>query len=106
MNKNKYIIFNKDQITKKDIVYCRGGKSPEDIMKYGLPSKTYTGKFCKINYTCANGGGTVDDTNLYTLIDNDGIEYIFQYCGRVIDCECAIVPDTHYVRKIGIVIRE
>ena len=104
MNKNRYVIFDKDQ-QKKDIVYCNGVDSPDNVMKYGLPSKIYTGKFYKINYVCANGGGIVNDTRLYTLIDTDGIEYIYQYCGRVSHCEGALIPDTHYVRKIGIVIR-
>lgn len=49
--------------------------------------------------------GVVEDSRLYTLIDTDGIEYIYQYCGRVSDCEGALIPDTHYIRKIGIVIR-
>lgn len=105
MGKNRYLIADKNHLQTPDIVYCRGAKTPEDVMKYGLPSKTYTGKFHKNNHIHANGGGIINDDNLYTLIDTDGLEYIFQYCGEVIDVEGAIVPDTHYIRRVGMVLR-
>lgn len=90
---------NQDEIP-KEIIYCRGAKSPQEVFTTGFPSKVYVGHF----YEKHKGSGEINDINLYIMKDSDNKQYIYQYCGNVTDCEDFIVPDTFYVKKVGMMI--
>lgn len=90
---------NQDEIP-KEIIYCRGAKSPQEVFITGFPSKVYVGHF----YEKHKGSSEINDINLYIMRDSDNKQYIYQYCGNVTDCEDFIVPDTFYVKKVGMMI--
>lgn len=99
----KYIVFDKDTL-KKELVFCTSNETEEEIMMKGLPSKTYIGKFNSKEHVCVNGPSIKNDSRLFILVDTDGVKYIFQFCGRVTDCENFIIPHTYYIRKIGVIV--
>ena len=90
---------NQDEIP-KEIIYCRGAKSPQEVFTTGFPSKVYMGHF----YEKHKGSSEINDINLYIMRDSDNKQYIYQYCGNVTDCEDFIVPYTFYVKKVGMMI--
>ena len=92
---------NQDEIP-KEIIYCRGAKSPQEVFTTGFPSKVYVG--VGHFYEKHKGSSEINDINLYIMRDSDNKQYIYQYCGNVTDCEDFIVPDTFYVKKVGMMI--
>lgn len=100
-----YVIFDKKTYVWQ-MVYCNShrpdGEELEDIAK-AMISYQYCGKFSSGGTACMNGGGIKNDTEIFIMNEN-GVQYLWQLGSKVSDMEGFIVPHLYHVRKVGMLV--
>lgn len=105
ISRKKYVIFDKESYMWQ-MVYCNNhkldGETLEDIAK-AMVSHQYCGKFSSEESTCMNGSGIKNDSNIFIMNEN-GVQYLWQLGSKVSDMEGFIIPNLYHVRKIGMIV--
>lgn len=103
----KYILYDKDRLKWK-MIYCNNHtnvpETDEEIAR-AIVSRQYIDRFDINENLCVNNMEIENNEKLFLLMNNCVTE-IWQIGDAVTDMEEFVIPNTYYVRKVGIVVYE
>ena len=106
--KKYYMIFDESERIKWEIIHCdsnniRNSNTPVTVIK-AIKSYKYINIFDKSKYECVTRIDIKSDHNLFILENIYGDRFIWQVGSMVSDMEGNIIPNTYYVRQIGMIV--